>query len=122
MFGIGFSELVIIVIIVLIAVGPDRLPTMMKTAGKVMRDVRKATDDLKAASGLNELLDDPDIRELRGGVSLSPAAVKPGAPPSRKPLSRQAKDREQPPEGVDVAVFAARLTPQTTGEDPSSTS
>ena len=47
MFGLSFGEIVIIAILALLLLGPDKLPDTMKMLGKGMRDLRKATDDLK---------------------------------------------------------------------------
>ncbi len=47
MFGLSFTEVLIIAILALLLLGPDRLPDAMKTLGKGMRDLRKATEDLK---------------------------------------------------------------------------
>jgi sec-independent protein translocase protein TatB len=47
MFGLSFGELVIIAVLALLLLGPERLPDVAKTVGKGLRDFRKATDDLK---------------------------------------------------------------------------
>lgn len=47
MFGLGFGEIVIIAILALLLLGPDRLPDAAKTLGKTLREIRKHTDDLK---------------------------------------------------------------------------
>jgi sec-independent protein translocase protein TatB len=47
MFGLSFSEIVIIAVLALLLLGPDKLPDAMKTLGKGMRDLKKATEDLK---------------------------------------------------------------------------
>jgi sec-independent protein translocase protein TatB len=47
MFGLSFGEIVIIAVIALLLLGPDRLPDAAKTLGKGLREIRKATDDLK---------------------------------------------------------------------------
>jgi sec-independent protein translocase protein TatB len=47
MFGLGFGEIVIVAILALVLLGPDRLPDAAKTIGKTLRDLRKATDGLK---------------------------------------------------------------------------
>jgi sec-independent protein translocase protein TatB len=47
MFGLGFGEIVIIAILALLVLGPDRLPDAAKTIGKTLRDLRRATDDIK---------------------------------------------------------------------------
>jgi sec-independent protein translocase protein TatB len=47
MFGLSFGEIIIIAVLALLLLGPDRLPEAAKTLGKGLRDLRKATDDLK---------------------------------------------------------------------------
>jgi len=51
MFGIGMQELIIIVVIALIIVGPKKLPDLAKTLGKGFSEFKKATegitDDIK---------------------------------------------------------------------------
>jgi sec-independent protein translocase protein TatB len=47
MFGLSFGEIVIIAVLALLLLGPDRLPDAAKTIGKGLREFRRATDDLK---------------------------------------------------------------------------
>lgn len=47
MFGIGFSELIIIGIIALIAIGPDKLPELAAKAGRFIWDIRRAWEDVR---------------------------------------------------------------------------
>ncbi len=47
MFGLSFGEIVIVAILALLLLGPDKLPDAAKQAGKLLREFRKATDDLK---------------------------------------------------------------------------
>ena len=61
--SIGFGELAVICIVLIIAVGPQRLPSMMKTVGKTMRTLRQASRDLRESTGIDELLrEDFDYR------------------------------------------------------------
>ena len=48
MFNIGAPELLLIFIIALIVLGPQKLPDLARTLGKVVGEFRKATDELKA--------------------------------------------------------------------------
>ncbi len=48
MFGLGMGEVVIILVLALILLGPQRLPEAAKQLGKGLRDFRKATEDLKS--------------------------------------------------------------------------
>jgi Tat protein translocase TatB subunit len=91
MFGIGFGEMVIIAVILLLAVGPKQLPALMKTVGKGMREMRKASDELRKTSGIDALLNDEDLRN-----PLRPE-------PERPRLTPHDLARQEPREGVDVA-------------------
>lgn len=44
--GIGFSEVLIILVVALLVVGPGRTISLAKTAGKMMGEVRRAMTDL----------------------------------------------------------------------------
>ena len=41
MFGMGFGELLVVLVIVLVVFGPGRLPEMMGNLGKAMREFQK---------------------------------------------------------------------------------
>ncbi|HSN84500.1 MAG TPA: twin-arginine translocase TatA/TatE family subunit [Polyangiales bacterium] len=75
MFGIGPLELAVFLVIVLLVVGPDKLPTFMRTVGKAMRQVRNASREFKDAIGLDELLREGD-----------PFRTPPIRPPRAKPV------------------------------------
>lgn len=63
MFGIGFTEIVVILIIALIVLGPDKLPELAKALGRAMREFRTATDDIKrSVSGIDLNLNVPDYQ------------------------------------------------------------
>lgn len=47
MFGIGFTELIVIAVIALVVLGPDRLPEMARVVGKAMRDLRETGREMR---------------------------------------------------------------------------
>jgi len=47
MFGIGLPELLMILVVALLVIGPKKLPDLAKTLGKGLAEFRKATEDLK---------------------------------------------------------------------------
>ncbi len=51
MFGVGMPELLVIFVVALIFLGPNRLPEIARMLGKAMGEFRKAT------SGLNDELE-----------------------------------------------------------------
>ena len=42
MFGIGFSELILILVVALVVFGPDKLPEIGKTLGKTVKEFNRA--------------------------------------------------------------------------------
>ncbi len=60
MFGIGLPELLIIMVIALIVIGPSKLPDLAKALGKGMAEFRKATQEIKNSLDLDE-----DIQEVK---------------------------------------------------------
>ncbi len=54
MFGMGMSEMLIIAAVALLVFGPDQLPQMVKKMAKGLKEVRKASDDLKRSINLDD--------------------------------------------------------------------
>lgn len=48
MFGIGSTELLVILVVALIVIGPSKLPDLMKTLGKGMAEFRRMSSDVKS--------------------------------------------------------------------------
>src|SRR5688572_21757608 len=61
MFGIGFGELLIILLIALIVVGPERMPDLARKLGTMIHDLRRMYDNLRADLG-------PDFDEVEKGI------------------------------------------------------
>ena len=45
--GLSMTELIIILGLALLLLGPDQLPSLARSLGKGLRELRKATDDIK---------------------------------------------------------------------------
>ncbi len=47
MFGIGIPELLVILVIAFVVVGPEKLPKLARSLGKGFYELRRATDGLR---------------------------------------------------------------------------
>jgi sec-independent protein translocase protein TatB len=68
-FGLSFGEILLLLVVGLIVVGPRRLPSMMRTAGQWVAKLRRMSTDLRAQSGIDEIIRqeglEKEIYELR---------------------------------------------------------
>ncbi len=75
MFGIGMPEMLLILAIALIVIGPKKLPDLAKSMGRALREFKKATSELKESIEL-----DTDFREVKKNfkesLTDSPVAAK----------------------------------------------
>jgi sec-independent protein translocase protein TatB len=95
MFNIGFGELAVICIVLIIAVGPERLPSMMKTLGKTIRTLRQASRDIRASTGIDEMMrEDFDLY----------APIKPSPP--RRPAIAARSDTEIEPAALPSSTVS----------------
>ena len=62
MFGISFGELLVIGVIGLVVLGPEKLPAVARTLGRLMRQVQDYTNAFKAE--LNRELHNAEILQL----------------------------------------------------------
>ena len=68
-------EIVIILAIALIVIGPERLPEVLRTTGKILRELRLASNTV-----LHELTDAMDESPTRPTAKLPPSAPNPRQP------------------------------------------
>ncbi len=97
MFGIGMPEVVIILIVALLVIGPKKLPSLARSLGKGFREFKKATSDLQSS------FDEDDFGNMN----------------SEEPSSEKEETETPPSAGEDSSKSAegappeARLTPET---------
>ena len=62
MFNIGPAELIVILLVALLIVGPKRLPEVGRSVGKALREIRRQTDEVRSSfeATINTDLDDDD--------------------------------------------------------------
>ena len=69
MFDIGFSELIIIGIVALVVIGPERLPKVARTTGLLLGRLQRYVNDVKADINREMQLD--ELKKLRSEMEES---------------------------------------------------
>ena len=132
MFGVSFTEIMLIACVALIVVGPQKLPGMLRTLGEWVGQLRRLTTDMRAQTGIDDILREEGIDgvaelrsllrgELHGvrsavnqaGRSSSSQVVDPYAE-----VSAPDPDLEYPVEGPDVGGALADDLFQEAGSEP----
>ena len=67
MFGIGLPELVIIVVIALIFIGPKQLPGVMRSVGKGLVDLKRASNDIRhtVQTEMDNIERDLEVKDIK---------------------------------------------------------
>ena len=69
MFGFSFGELLVLIIVAMVVIGPKELPKLLRKAGQWSGKIRRFALDMRVQSGIDEALRveglDQDIAELR---------------------------------------------------------
>lgn len=122
LFGFSFSELVVVVLVALIVMGPKDLPKMLRRLGQWAGKLRRAAADLRAQSGIDDALrsegladDIAEIRKLARGeleAVRTAASASTDGPTARAPEPSPygargddfyvVRDREYPRDGADA--------------------
>lgn len=124
-FGLSFTEIVVLLLVAVVVIGPRQLPVMLRTAGRWVTKLRRMAFDMREQSGIDDILRneglEQDIRQLRAlmrkGNVLDALAIDVDAEIARgaRPRPTRAegtvspqdddmdmRDREYPTAGVDA--------------------
>jgi sec-independent protein translocase protein TatB len=63
MFGLSFSELLIVLVVAVLAVGPNELPRLIRSVGKFMRGITALGQELRRQ--MDEVIGDEELSELK---------------------------------------------------------
>ena len=95
MLGIGMQEIILVLVVALIIIGPKKLPGLAKSLGRAMGEFRRAADDLKEdldISGVKEAKEKlmRDINQAQSAQESSPKEKE--EPPKAKETEKEKKD------------------------------
>ena len=73
MFDIGFSELLVIGVVALIVIGPEKLPRVARTVGHLLGRMQRYVADVKA--DINREIELEELRKMRDSMQKAAADV-----------------------------------------------
>lgn len=73
MFGIGMPEMIVILAVALIVIGPKKLPDLAKSLGRALNEFKKTASDFKETVELDDELKDvkQTFTDVKGSVKKS---------------------------------------------------
>src|SRR3954468_4381837 len=118
MFDIGFSELMVIAIVALIVIGPERLPKVARTLGHLFGRMQRYVNDVKADIAREMELD--ELKKLQAQMqdaarSFEQSVTKEvnSAESELQKIAQEANPTPAPPSSTETAV-----TPAAAGASP----
>jgi sec-independent protein translocase protein TatB len=124
MFGIGLPELIVIMALALIVIGPDKLPDMARSLAKTVMDLKKTVATLQEELTRENPLDEvkPELKklthELTGELKNLDRIETTAAPSGSGPDSNKEADAAPAPQTDEPAPEPTDQQPQTPPSEP----
>ena len=101
-FNVGPVELIIVLVIALLVIGPRRLPEMGNAVGKTIREFRKASTDISEATTL-----EPEAKPASAAPNVTTSAATPAASPAPAPAADEPSASQAAPAEPTAAAESA---------------
>ena len=97
MFGIGMQEILVVLVIALVVIGPKKLPELAKSLGKGYGEFRRAFEEMK--NTVNVDMQTEEEKENIRRIHESAASTPPPPAPEATPTPAAAEERQVGPTG-----------------------
>jgi sec-independent protein translocase protein TatB len=93
MFDVNFSEILVILVVALVVIGPERLPAVARSMGQWLGRIQRFVSTVK--QDVNKSMELEELRELERKVKAEAAALEQSAQQAGKDISREMRQVEQ---------------------------
>lgn len=104
MFDIGFSELIVIALVALVVIGPERLPRVARTAGHLLGRLQRYVSDVK--SDINREIQLDEIKKAQQEMEQSVRSMESSVTQELNSVESELNKSILPPSGQAAAPAA----------------
>lgn len=117
MFDIGFSELIVIALVALIVIGPERLPRVARTLGALLGRAQRYVNDVKA--DIQREVDLDELKNIKSTFQDAAKSVEQSVTQMGQQLQAEGESLNQSVEGTGTSTAEAATPPAAAaGEEP----
>ena len=113
MFDIGFSELLVIGVIALVVIGPEKLPRVARTLGHLAGRLQRYVSDVKA--DINREIELDELRKMRDSMQQAASSFESSV---KTEMDKTAEDLNKTVEDVVKDPAAQAPAPETPAPQP----
>ena len=107
MFDISFTEIMVIAVVTLVVVGPERLPKVARTLGHLLGRVRRYVSNVKR--DIQQEIEIEELNELHTSMQNAAHSIKNSV--------RDEVNELEAAGSVEATTSASKLQPEVTGEE-----
>ena len=67
MFSFGWGEILLILLVVIIVVGPNDIPKFLRQIGNLSKSIKKISHEFK--SSLNQIAEETDLKDVKNSIT-----------------------------------------------------
>src|SRR5258708_6291097 len=123
MFDVGFSEIVVIAVVALIVIGPERLPKVARTLGHLFGRMQRYVNDVK--SDISREMELDELRKLQASVQDAAHAIEQtvnkeisSTESQLNSIAATAQEAVQPPAEAPASASGSGTTMPAAAPDP----
>ena len=110
MFDIGFSELLVIAVVALIVIGPERLPKVARTLGHLFGRMQRYVNDVKA--DISREMELEELRKMQSSMEDAArsfqSSVTSGVSDAEREMNRLAQDTQSAVDALDGVAASSQ--------------